>query len=71
VVVVVVGPGTVVCCEVLVVLCVSVPLLQAVSDTRTAAIRHGMMSFFISIIFVWFVTLPCETTQLIVICHGV
>ena len=31
--------------------------LQADSDTRTAAARHGMISFFISIIVVWIVTL--------------
>ena len=46
VVVVVTGPGTVVCSDVVVVLLVVVGAVQAESETRTSA-RQGRISFFI------------------------
>jgi len=42
---------------VVVVLVVVVGVVQPVSDTMATAARHAMTSFFISIIFVWFVIL--------------
>ena len=57
VVVVVTGAGTVVCCEVVVVLCVVGALEQPDSNTRAATARQGMISFFISMFFIWFVVL--------------
>lgn len=47
VVVVVTGPGTVVCSEVVVVLLDVVGAVQAESETRTRA-RQGMMNFFMN-----------------------
>jgi len=47
VVLVVTGPGTVVCSEVVVVLVVGVAA-HADNDTRAAAARHGTMIFFIN-----------------------
>jgi hypothetical protein len=38
----------------------SFTLVQADSVARAAAIRHGIISFFISIIVVWFVTLRAQ-----------
>jgi hypothetical protein len=49
-VVVVTGAGTVVCCDVVVVLAVGVDE-QAQSETRAAAMTDGMMSLFIGIHF--------------------
>ena len=60
VVVVVTGAGTVVCCVVVVVLCVAGSVEQPDSNTRAATARHGMISFFISIIVVWFVVLQAH-----------
>jgi len=48
VVVVVVGPGTVVCCDVVVVLCVVSFDAQADSEKSAMATRPGTMSFFMS-----------------------
>jgi|CZKI01.1.fsa_nt_gi hypothetical protein len=50
VVVVVVGPGSVVCCDVVDVLCV-VSDAQALSDTRAAITRDGMIIFFMNMVF--------------------
>src|SRR5664280_386776 len=66
VVVVVTGAGTVVCSVVVVVLCVASPFFsftveQADSDIRATAARQGMISFFISMIVVWFVTLQARS----------
>jgi hypothetical protein len=66
VVVVVTGLGTVVASVVVVLRVASAFLslfivVQADSDTRAAA-RHGMISFFISIIVVWMVTLHYKIT---------
>ena len=43
---------------VVVVLVVVVGVVQPDSDTMATAATHAMISFFISMIFVWFVTLP-------------
>jgi hypothetical protein len=52
VVVVVTGAGTVVCCDVVVVLCSALSDSQPVSERTVTAIMQGMMSFFIGIIMV-------------------
>ena len=54
VVVVVVGPGTEVCCDVVVVLWVASDA-HAVRDAM-ATTRAGMISFFMSMVLCWFVT---------------
>ena len=60
VVVVVTGAGTVVCCEVEVVLCVLLGSVEhADNDTRATVARQTMISLFISIIF-WFVDLQAH-----------
>jgi hypothetical protein len=56
VVVVVVGPGTVVDSEVVVVLCVG-SLEQAESAPRATTTRHGMISLFIAVMDTAFVSL--------------
>jgi hypothetical protein len=50
VVVVVVGPGIVVCCDVVVVLCVVSVDAQADSEKRARATRPGTMSFFMDMV---------------------
>jgi hypothetical protein len=68
VVVVVTGLGVVVSCVVVVELRVASAFLslfivvQADSDTRAAAARHGMISFFINTLVVWMVTLHYKIT---------
>lgn len=57
VVVVVTGLATVVCSADFVVVLVVVGLAQPDSDTRAATTRQGRISFFISIIVVWIVTI--------------
>jgi hypothetical protein len=54
VVVVVTGAGTVVCDEVVVVLCVG-SLAQADKEMTAAAKRQGMMNFFMVSILIWIV----------------
>jgi hypothetical protein len=58
VVVVVTGAGTVVCCDVVVVLSVAVGVdEQAHRDIRAAATAHGMMSLFMGLsVFGWLLT---------------
>jgi len=63
--VVVVELGTVLCSVVVVVLGVGVSfvsftVVQPDSDAMATAARNGIISFFISIIVVWFVTLQYE-----------
>lgn len=55
-VVVVTGAGTVVCSDVVVVLCVGVEA-QALSDAIAMATRLGMISFLMGMVFVWIVAL--------------
>jgi hypothetical protein len=62
-VVVVTGAGTVVCEDVVVVVCVG-SVAQAHSDRRATAARHGAMSFFINTIVGWLFALRPQTTQL-------
>jgi len=57
VVVVVTGAGTVVCCDVVVVLCVALSVSQPVIDKSAEAATQQRMIFFISMIVVWFVKL--------------
>ena len=54
VVVVVMGPGTVVCCVVVVELCVALSVPQPVADTMATAVRQARISFVISIILFGF-----------------
>jgi hypothetical protein len=77
-VVVVVLAGTVLCSVVVVVLWEVSPFLsftvveQADSDIRATAARQGMISFFISMIVVWFVTLQARKLhQRLVVGYGV
>ena len=76
--VVVVLAGTVLCSVVVVVLWEVSPFLsftvveQADSDIRATAARQGMISFFISMIVVWFVTLQARKLhQRLVVGYGV
>jgi len=55
--VVVVVTGTVVCCDVVVVLCVALSVSQPVIDKSAEAATQQRMIFFISMIVVWFVKL--------------
>ena len=62
VVVVVMGPGTVVCCVVVVELCVAFSVPQPVADTRAMAATQARISFVINIILFSF-CLVCYFTS--------
>ena len=68
--VVVTGAGTVVCCEVVVVLLEGVDE-QAHNDTRAAAMAHGTMSLFMSMTSCWLVDFRPKVTTSAFTLYGV